>query len=155
MPRSNAVLTAAALSLSAAASVSAQAPSEDWTRPYGQAAGSETRPYVGARDANGNRLVINGILQGGSGAGYATGSTRTVTSGVGAGEGGYGAAALAFSQSNAIGNQLNVIVQGRNNTVVVNADQTNTGDIIAGSGAQANAGGVGASAVTEARDDQD
>ena len=70
------------------------------------------------RDSNGNRLVVNGIIQSGAS------SYSSSQSGVSAG--------TATSGQNAIGNSLNVVVQGNNNTVVVNSTQTNTGKVTAG-----------------------
>lgn len=114
----------------------------DWSRPYGQAPGSETRPYAGARSA-GNRVVINGIIQTGVGVSaqaqaYANADANAsigVAGGMMGGSGQYGpfASANAF----AVGNQLNVVVNGNYNTVVVNSNQTNTGDVTANADANA------------------
>ena len=63
-----AALTAAAVipqaDAQAASSVS------EFERPYGYAYGQESQPYSGyGRDANGNRVVINGMIDGGTGLG--------------------------------------------------------------------------------------
>jgi len=101
-----------------------------WERPYGVAAGQENRPFTGATSAAsaasrgeaGNRVIINGLIQTGVGVSSQLGSFG---SGVG-------------STSTAIGNQLNVNVQGRWNTVVINSNQTNNGDINANAQANGN-----------------
>ncbi|WP_409018663.1 holdfast anchoring protein HfaA [Brevundimonas vesicularis] len=74
------------------------------------------------RDANGNRLVVNGLIQNGAS------SYSSATAGVGSAAGGR----TTLGGSTAIGNSLNVVVQGNNNTVVVNSNQTNTGNVQAG-----------------------
>lgn len=108
----------------------------EFSRPYGTAPGDETRPYQGARGLTGNRVVINGIIQTGVGVSAQASAVGSVTGQVtgGVGQGGV----FAQSTATAIGNQLNVVVNGRYNTVVVNSDQTNTGDITANAGASAN-----------------
>ena len=85
------------------------------------------RPATGStRDANGNRLIVNGIIQSGSSA-YSQSSGGVASAYSGAGNGSTGIAGAS-----AIGNSLNVVVQGNWNTVIVNSTQTNTGDITAG-----------------------
>ncbi len=106
---------------------------------YGHAAGAENHPiqFAGARDANGNRTIIDGIIQGGAtvqarAAAYASASAGAdIDGGVGGG-----------GSSTAVGNSLTVITQGNYNTVVVNSTQTNTGSISARVGANVS-GGVG------------
>ncbi|MEO1039979.1 MAG: holdfast anchoring protein HfaA [Pseudomonadota bacterium] len=141
MPRRNLLFTAALLPALLAGSALAQSGSvSEWSQPYGYQPGSQNQPYAGSRDRNGNRLVINGLIQNSGVGGYVQGQGQTGFSGVGAANGGFGYgpnSALAFSQSTAIANQLNVIVNGHNNTVVVNANQTNTGTVTAGSTAGA------------------
>lgn len=85
------------------------------------------RPSTGStRDINGNRLIVNGIIQ--SGASAYSQATGAASSYAGAG----GGSGLGVAGSTAIGNNLNVVVQGNWNTVIVNSTQTNTGDITAG-----------------------
>jgi holdfast attachment protein HfaA len=92
----------------------------EFNRPFGMGYGEETRPIDGStRDANGNRVVVNGRRAGGifndnsgvysetAGVGYAGGPAATAT---------------------AIGNNLTVITQGSWNTVIVDAEQINEGD---------------------------
>lgn len=113
----------------------------DFQRPWGTDSAQNNQPYrAGTRDANGNRVVVNGVLQTGVGvqaqmAGVgAVGNapTNSTNNGqVGMGANGYNSSALA------VGNQLNVVVNGNYNTVIVNSTQTNNGNI----NASANAGG--------------
>lgn len=96
---------------------------------YGGARYSTARPQTGStRDQNGNRLIVNGIIQTGASAwSSASGGVSSSWSGAGAGAGG-----TAIGGSTAIGNNLNVVVQGDHNTVIVNSRQTNNGDVTAG-----------------------
>lgn len=102
----------------------------DWNRPYGQAPGSETRPYQGSRSA-GNRVVINGIIQ--TGVGVSAQANANASAGGMAGVGANGSANGPWASAGAfaVGNQLNVVVNGNYNTVVINSNQTNTGNISA------------------------
>ena len=125
---------AAALFAASAPTALAQSPASnpsDWTRPYGQALGQETQPYQGGRGLNGNRVVINGVIQTGVGVSARAAAVGGVAGGAGL------AGPFASAGASAIANQLNVVVQGNYNTVVVNSRQTNTGDVIAGAGAVA------------------
>jgi holdfast attachment protein HfaA len=95
---------------------------------YGGARYSTARAQTGStRDANGNRLVVDGLIQSGASA-YSSASGGVSGSYAGAGSGG----GTAIGGSTAIGNSLNVVVQGNNNTVIVNSRQTNTGAVTAG-----------------------
>ncbi len=95
---------------------------------YGGARYSTARPQSGStRDANGNRLIVDGIIQAGASSySSATSGVSSSYSGVG-GNGG-----MAIGGSIAIGNSLNVVVQGNHNTVIVNSTQVNNGAITAG-----------------------
>lgn len=114
----------------------------DFQRPWGTDSAQNNQPYrAGTRDANGNRVVLNGVLQTGvgvqaqmSGAG-GVGNAPT-QSNQGAGSTGMSASGTN-SSALAVGNQLNVIVNGNYNTVIVNSTQTNNGDV----NATANSGG--------------
>jgi holdfast attachment protein HfaA len=92
---------------------------------YGMNAGSAQQPTnVSLRDANGNLSVVNGQFTTSTMA-QATGvqnlSALGQNSGVGFGNTSNGTAS-------AIGNSLNVITTGNNNTVIVNSHQTNNGN---------------------------
>jgi holdfast attachment protein HfaA len=89
---------------------------------YGRVQGSENRPVnPSTLDANGNRLVVNGIIQVGSGS-FASASAGASASASGVGSGG---------AATAIGNNLTVVTNGSYNTVIVTSTQTNNGDVTA------------------------
>ena len=95
---------------------------------YGGSRYTTARPQTGStRDANGNRLIVNGVIQ--AGASSYTSASGGVSSGF-TGAGGTGGTAIGGST--AIGNKLNVVVQGNHNTVIVNSSQVNNGAINAG-----------------------
>ncbi|HEX8471453.1 MAG TPA: holdfast anchoring protein HfaA [Brevundimonas sp.] len=97
---------------------------------YGNARYAVTQPSTGStRDANGNRLIVDGIIQSGASA-YSRASAGAASSYAGAGSSGNGGTTIGGAT--AIGNNLNVVVQGNHNTVIVNSRQTNTGNINAG-----------------------
>ncbi len=87
----------------------------------GMAPGEENAAISGStRDANGNRVFINGLEQG---VAYpVTDSLNTL--GVGAS----GTIGAGGSSATAIGNALNVTVTGAWNTVIVNSKQVNNGN---------------------------
>jgi len=95
---------------------------------YGGARYSTARSQTGStRDANGNRLIVDGIIQAGASTySSATGGVSSSFSGAGANGG------TAIGGSTAIGNSLNVVVQGNHNTVIVNSTQVNNGNVTAG-----------------------
>ncbi len=95
---------------------------------YGASRYSTARSQTGStRDANGNRLIVDGIIQAGASAySSATGGVSSSFSGAG------GTGGSAIGGSTAIGNSLNVVVQGNHNTVIVNSRQINNGNVTAG-----------------------
>ena len=99
---------------------------------YGAARYTTARPVTGStRDANGNRLVVDGLIQSGASSySSATGGVATAWSGAGGQSAANGQTQIGGAT--AIGNSLNVVVQGNNNTVIVNSNQTNTGNVTAG-----------------------
>lgn len=136
-----AVLAGLAFLSSAASAQAPQSNPSEWNRPYGQSHQDGAQPYAGARSRAGNRVVINGIIQTGVGvsaqaSAFAQGSVSLdggVQNGAGAG--------YVFHQATAIANQLNVVVNGNYNTVVVNSRQINSGPVTANAGqVTANAG---------------
>lgn len=97
---------------------------------YGGARYTTARPVTGStRDANGNRLVVDGLIQSGASS-YSNASGGVATTYNGAG--GQSNGQTQIGGATAIGNSLNVVVQGNNNTVIVNSNQTNTGNVTAG-----------------------
>ena len=92
---------------------------DHFDQPYGMNPGDESQPIDGGtRDANGNRVIVNGQFVGSN-----FSSSTGIKSGVGMGAVGPNASATA------IGNQLNVVTQGSWNTVIVNSNQENNGDV--------------------------
>lgn len=120
-------LAASAIALAGTSIAQAQQAGDNWSQPYGMAQGDENRPYAGQRGRGANRVVINGIIQ--TGVGVSAQGTVTGSTGIGGGVGGHGQ--YTGSSATAIGNQLNVIVNGNYNTVVVNSRQTNNGNVTA------------------------
>jgi holdfast attachment protein HfaA len=128
-------MTAACILAGLAASGAARADgtASDYNSPYGMSGSQEnTAIDPSLRDANGNLAVVNGVftssnmnpstMQSMSSLG-AVGSGSTLnTGGVGMGSPGM------LNTAQAIGNSLNVVTVGSNNTVIVNSHQTNNGD---------------------------
>ena len=130
------VAVVAAASLPAAAQSTGSGGASRFQQGYGgarQAANTATTGYT--RDANGNRLIVNGIIQPGASS-YSSQSGGVASAYAGAGSSSNGGTTIGGST--AIGNQLNVVVQGSRNTVIVNSTQTNTGAINAGTALNGN-----------------
>jgi len=100
---------------------------------YGNARYAVTQPSTGStRDANGNRLIVDGIIQSGASS-YSSASSGASSAYAGAGSSSSSSnGSTTIGGATAIGNSLNVVVQGNHNTVIVNSRQTNTGNISAG-----------------------
>ena len=99
----------------------------NYNTAYGMTAGQENEPVnASLRDANGNLQVVNGQFQSSSMSQQAGVQNM---SGLGAGgmSSGVGYGSTTGTAS-AIGNSLNVVTVGNNNTVVVNSTQTNNGN---------------------------
>jgi len=102
-----------------------------YNSPYGLSAGAENQTInPSLRDANGNLTLVNGQFTS-STVSQQTGvqSMGTISSGslssLGTSSSGTGAVS---NGATAIGNSLNVVTVGNNNTVVVNSTQTNNGN---------------------------
>ena len=100
-----------------------------YNAPFGLQPGQENAPpNASLRDGNGNLTVVNGQF---TSANFGTAAGASA-SGSGAGMASSGAgmsgASATTGTATAIGNQLNVVTLGSNNTVVVNATQTNNGN---------------------------
>jgi holdfast attachment protein HfaA len=121
------------LILSPAGAARAQSNGGSMNAGYGHASTSDGNSGVtaGTRDANGNRIIIDGIIQGGLDQSSITSTSFGGVSSLGSGAGSAGATA--------IGNNLSVVTQGSWNTVIINSTQTNTGTVTATS----TTGGVG------------
>lgn len=114
----------------AAAQSSGSAGAGQFQAGYGASRYTTARPSQGTtRDANGNRLVVNGIIQSGASS-YSSASSGVSSSGSINGQG--AGSGTNIGGATAIGNNLNVVVQGNRNTVIVNSTQNNTGNITAG-----------------------
>ena len=92
---------------------------------YGMSRGEMEQPVnVSIRDANGNLVMLDGeIMTGADNSVYAYSKT------LGAGDTYAGAGALGGAT--AVGNNLQVIVNGSYNTVIVHSTQTNNGNVTA------------------------
>lgn len=91
----------------------------EFERPYGFAYGEEDRPFdANTRDLTGNRIIIDGLIEGG------TGLSRGLYTGWGQTDGASG----MIGTGTAVGNQLNVITNGSNNTIIIDSTQINNGD---------------------------
>jgi holdfast attachment protein HfaA len=121
-------LSAAAglLAAGAACAQSASGTLSSFKAGYGATglSGFEQPVNVNTRDANGNLVITDGVIQAGS-----DNSVFSHQSVGGASDTYSGAGALG--SATAIGNNLSVNVSGNYNTVVVNAQQTNTGNVSA------------------------
>jgi holdfast attachment protein HfaA len=107
---------------------SGSAGSATYQSGYGNARYSTGRAQTGStRDANGNRLIVDGIIQPGASSYSRASGAAAAWSGAGSSSG-----QTAIGGATAIGNSLNVVVQGSNNTVIVNSTQINNGDVTAG-----------------------
>ena len=119
-------LSAAALAASAGAA-SAQSMSTNsasFNAGWGRVAGQENfGASAGTRDANGNRVIIDGVIQDGSDQSSFVRSDFGGSSTHGSGAG--------FGGATAIGNNLSVVTQGSWNTVIVDSTQINNGDVTA------------------------
>ena len=99
---------------------------DEFQQPIGFGFGEEQLAFdPGTRDANGNRLIVDGRII--TGEDLSTFSSGTLATG-GQSLSGAGFLNQSFGQSTAIGNQLNVITQGSFNTIIVDSTQTNNGN---------------------------
>ncbi|KAK0341303.1 hypothetical protein LTR94_026919 [Friedmanniomyces endolithicus] len=132
---------AAALVVAAPAVSAAQSPgsasASRYQQGYGSARNMTSSATTGStRDANGNRLIVNGIIQSGASS-YSSQSGGVASAYAGAGSSS-SSTGTTIGGSTAIGNQLNVVVQGSWNTVIVNSKQTNNGAVSAGTALNGN-----------------
>ena len=97
---------------------------------YGRVAGSENHVVeYSTRDANGNRVIVDGVMLTGADQSVYSSSRSSGSLDAYSGVGGVG----GYAGATAIGNNLTVITQGNNNTVIVNSSQVNNGNVTAGS----------------------
>ncbi|MEM1037681.1 MAG: holdfast anchoring protein HfaA [Pseudomonadota bacterium] len=108
-----------AFALATPATAQAASYTSEFERPYGYGYGEEQTPFsAGTRDRLGNRVIINGLIEGGSGLG----------TGLYTGWGQTDGASGMLGTGTAVGNQLNVITNGSNNTIIIDSTQINNGD---------------------------
>ena len=123
------ILAVLGLPTAAAAQSTGSSGAATYQAGYGGARYTTASPQTGStRDANGNRLIVNGLIQNGAST-YSSASGGVSSSYSGAGSAGGG---NTTGGASAIGNSLNVVVQGSHNTVIVNSTQTNNGAVTAG-----------------------
>jgi holdfast attachment protein HfaA len=97
--------------------------SGEFERPFGYGYGEEQSSYdANTRDANGNRVILDGRIMTGMD------QSSLSTSSSSAGSWSQSTAGAGFSTGTAVGNQLNVITQGSWNTVIVDSTQINNGN---------------------------
>lgn len=125
-------VTFAALAAAPSFAQTAQPPfGHEFERPIGWAYGEEDQPISGStRDRNGNRVIVDGRI--------VLGDDLTTLppglwnmNGMLSGGDGFSGTGRFVGTNTAIGNQLNVITQGSNNTFIVNSTQINNGNQIA------------------------
>ncbi len=123
-----------AVALAGVAQAADYSSSASYNSPYGLSAGAENQTInPSLRDANGNLTVVNGQFTS-SAVSQQTGVQNVGTlsssqlSSLGTGNSGTNTSGAAYGGATAIGNSLNVVTVGSNNTVVVNSTQTNNGN---------------------------
>lgn len=110
------LVTIAAVCAATPAFAQAASSAGEFERAYGMGYESFDRPIeASTRDANGNRVILNGRIQ----------LEGTLTGGL------MDYDTLGYGSAQAIGNQLNVVTQGNWNTVIVDSTQINNGDVSA------------------------
>jgi holdfast attachment protein HfaA len=122
--------TLALIGFAAAGMANAQtmgANSASYNAGYGRASDEENQPVdVSMRDANGNLVVVDGVIQAGQDqsvfSNFGTGGAFDTVSGV-----------STSTSATTVSTSLSVVTQGHNNTVTVNSTQTNTGNVSASS----------------------
>jgi len=118
-----------AIALEGAALAADYSNASSYNSPYGLSAGAENQTInPSLRDSNGNLTVVNGQFTS-STVSQQTGvqSMGTISSST-LSSLGTSASGTAYGNATAIGNSLNVVTVGNNNTVIVNSTQTNNGN---------------------------
>ena len=97
---------------------------------YGNRRALESQPInPSTRDANGNRVVMDGLIQTGSGGSAVNTDSSKAASGANYFQS--GAASTSAANASAIGNLVNIQVSGSWHTVVLNSTQINNGAVSA------------------------
>ena len=129
--RGLAPLTAGMLAIAGAAQAQTMGNGGSFNGGYNRAPDAGNSPIdVSMTDINGNLVVVNGqISSAQAGSIFAGAGAVASASGIaGAADSFSGAGGASAS---AIGNNLSVVTEGNNNTVIVNSVQTNNGDVTA------------------------
>lgn len=101
---------------------------------YNRASDAGNSPInVSMTDINGNLVVVNGqITSAQSGSIFAgAGAVASASGGVSVSGAGDSFSGAGGASASAIGNNLSVVTEGNNNTVIVNSVQTNNGNVTA------------------------
>ncbi|WP_331536344.1 holdfast anchoring protein HfaA [Phenylobacterium sp.] len=107
--------------------------SAEYNAGYGRIAGQENRPVdVTTRDANGNRVIVDGLIL--------SGEDQSSFSRAGGAADAFAGVGASGGAASAVGNNLVVVTQGSNNTVIVNSTQTNNGAVSANTNLNAGVG---------------
>jgi holdfast attachment protein HfaA len=109
----------------AAQAQSMNANAASYNAGYGRSTDQENQVVdTSLRDANGNLVIVDGVIQVGQDnsvfANIGAGGAVDTVSGVG-----------SNSSASAIANNLVVVTQGNDNTVIINSTQTNSGNVTA------------------------
>ncbi|MDB5468542.1 MAG: endonuclease [Caulobacter sp.] len=128
MAKVSIILMGAALSLAGLPALAqSNTGSANYNAGYGRVSGQENRMVdYSTRDANGNRVIVDGVML--------TGDDQSTFTRAGGSLDSYSGVGSQGGSSTAIGNNLVVITQGSYNTVIVNSTQTNNGNVSASSG---------------------
>jgi holdfast attachment protein HfaA len=128
-PMSNMLKTACIAALLAVAATNAAQAATDYSSAatystnYGMSAGEENATVnPSLRDGNGNLTVVNGQFTSSSMSQQSGAQNMSGLTGNGTSSG------VGYGTASAIGNSLNVVTNGNNNTVIVNSTQTNNGN---------------------------
>ena len=122
------ILGTAAVSLAAAPALAqSNTGSANYNAGYGRVSGQENRMVdYSTRDANGNRVIVDGVML--------TGDDQSTFTRAGGSLDSYSGVGSQGGSSTAIGNNLVVITQGSYNVVIVDSTQINNGNVSATSG---------------------
>jgi holdfast attachment protein HfaA len=122
------ILGTAAASLAVAPALAqSNTGSANYNAGYGRVSGQENRMVdYSTRDANGNRVIVDGVML--------TGDDQSTFTRAGGSLDSYSGVGSQGGSSTAIGNNLVVITQGSYNVVFVDSTQINNGNVTANAG---------------------
>jgi holdfast attachment protein HfaA len=123
--------------VAAFAGSTAYSTASNYNAPYGMTAGDENAAIdPSLRDSNGNLTVVNGQFTSANFGTYSSGvqnmstisSSSLFSSSASSSSYSTSSSGVGTATATAIGNSLNVVTVGNNNTVIVTANQTNNGN---------------------------